>query len=770
MTDQNAVSSPNPGSVSPSNAAQLLRSRISRVCVAIAATTPKELMEKAREAARENSFLEFRLDYLPQPAAAIALIHKFLRELGEVTAIATCRREPGGGKFKGSIEDELTVLEQASKAGCHLVDVEIETVEKLKAADLDRIRSWSAALLISSHDFKATRDLDRTFEKILRYRPDFIKIVATATCLADNLTMMHFLERAAEVTNVVGICMGEQGTISRILGVRAGSAFTFASVQAGEETGPGQITARMLHELFRIDQVSPSTRVYGVVGNPVSHSLSPLVQNLAFRRETFNGVFLALQATSLSDVLQLIKEVPLHGLSVTMPFKTEILKHLANTDALSGRIGACNTVVRAQDGKLYGFNTDVAGIVRPLERRLPLRGAHILVLGAGGAARAAVFALKDKEAEVFVTNRTHEKALKLARDAKAKALPYEQLAKHNFDVIVNATPIGMVGNPEQSWLTAEQLNTRLVFDMVYNPIETPLLRMARKKGLPVITGLEMFVQQAARQFEIWTGKPAPEEEMLRAVIHALRQRSDAEQTSLTDELTSTRKVALAPVKAEAATEPEAHAKASPQATATAPEKVQKAAKKPEVATTQKATSAKSQPTKAAAQPLTAQATAAAATAPKATTHKAAAPKAKAKPALDTKPVAKELTAKKSTPKKPAPKAKPAKPEPKSKPQPQKAASPKAQHAAKETSKAKPTAKVTPAKSKAAPKAKAASKAPGTASTKATGKPKTAGTAKTASKTKAVKPTGAKKPAVGKKSSPAKTAPAKKAASQKKKHR
>jgi 3-dehydroquinate dehydratase/shikimate dehydrogenase len=581
MTDRIAVSSLDPGTgTSPAAAAQLLRSRISRVCVAIAASSPEELIEKAREAARENPFLEFRLDYLPNPAAAISRIQQFLYELGEVTAIATCRREPNGGKFQGSIEAEIQILEKAIAAGCDLIDIEIETAEKLKAAELARIRSLGAGLIISYHDFKATRDLDRMFEKIRRYTPDFVKMVSTATCLADNLTMMHFLERSSDAANVVGICMGEQGLISRVLGVRAGSVFTFASAHAGEETGPGQIAARTLHEIFRIDQVSPATRVYGVVGNPVMHSLSPLIHNLAFRRETVNAVFLPLQATTLSDVLRLVKEVPLHGLAVTMPFKGEILKHLSNTDALSEKIGACNTVVRAQDGNLYGFNTDVAAVVRPLERRLPLRGARVLVIGAGGAARAAVFGLKDKEADVYIVNRTPETAQKLARQAKAKAIRYDQLEKASFDVILNATPIGMTGHKQQSWLKPEQLNARLVFDMVYSPIETPLLRMAREKGLPVITGVEMFVQQGARQFEIWSGKPAPEDEMLRAVVHALRRRAgEQDNHSLADAIAPARRLTIPAAKAEAAETP-AESKAetgSGKSSAAAPKTVQKKA-------------------------------------------------------------------------------------------------------------------------------------------------------------------------------------------------
>jgi 3-dehydroquinate dehydratase/shikimate dehydrogenase len=185
-------------------------------------------------------------------------------------------------------------------------------------------------------------------------------------------------------------------------------------------------------------------------------------------------------------------------------------------------------VLRAPDGKLYGFNTDVAGIVSPLEKRLSLRGAKVLVLGAGGAARAAVFGLREKNAEVTILNRTPETAAKLAKQAGAKTIKREALAKATFDVVVNATPVGMAGGKTAaSPLTANELNARLVFDLVYNPIETPLIALARQKGIAVIAGVEMFVQQGARQFEIWTGKPAPEEEMLRVVLHALRQQAEA---------------------------------------------------------------------------------------------------------------------------------------------------------------------------------------------------------------------------------------------------
>ncbi len=504
-----------------------IRSRIGKICVAIIGSTPAEMVEKADEALRENSFLEFRLDYLPKPLLALPKLKQFLHERSEVTAVATCRRAAGGGKFKGTIAAELEILEKAATSGFHLVDVELQTAEAIKHAQLDKLRSHGAALIISYHDFSTTKDLDGIFERIRPYEPEFIKIVSTARTLSDNVTMMRFLERTRDLANVVGICMGDQGIISRVLGLRAGSVFTFAAATPGEETGPGQIAARTLEEVYRIDHLDAATKVYGVAGNPIKHSLSPLMLNTAFRRETVNGVFLALQASKITDLLTLVREVPISGLAVTMPLKEEILAHLEKTDPLSEKVGACNTVVRSQEGKLYGFNTDVAAIVRPLERRLQLKGARILVIGAGGAARAAVFGLKDKGAEIFVMNRSPEAAQKLARQAKAKTFKKDQLAKTNFDVIINATPAGMHGVKPHNLLEPKELNARLVFDLVYNPIDTPLIRMAREKNIPVVTGVEMFVHQGARQFEIWTGKPAPEEEMLRVVVHALRQQAEA---------------------------------------------------------------------------------------------------------------------------------------------------------------------------------------------------------------------------------------------------
>ncbi len=509
----------------PAYTPRLLPLRLPRVCVAVIGSDPTEMADKAESLVRDNPFLEFRLDYLSKPGLALPRIKRFADSHPGTVIIATCRRVPNGGKFRGSIGSQLDILSKAAAAGCQLVDLELQTASKCKPEKLQKLRG-KTALILSFHDFRGTRKLEETLEKMLAYPADFYKVVSTATMLSDNVTMIKFLASEGDKHSLIGMCMGEQGIISRVLGVRAGSLFTFASVSAGEETAPGQVTAQELRSVYRIEQVDAATRVYGVVGDPIAHSLSPAIMNAAFRRENVNAVFLALHAKTLKDLLTCVREIPIHGISVTMPYKEAILNYLDNTDSHTSKIGACNTVVRAQDGKLYGFNTDAAGVVRPLERRLnSLEGARILVLGAGGAARAAVFGLKERGSEVYILNRSLAPAKKLAHQARARLVKRQDLKKLAFDVIINATPVGM-GNTRESPLQEKEINARYVFDMVYDPAETRLLKMARERGAQVIPGIEMFVHQAARQFEIWTGKPAPWDEMLRVVLLTLQERAN----------------------------------------------------------------------------------------------------------------------------------------------------------------------------------------------------------------------------------------------------
>jgi 3-dehydroquinate dehydratase/shikimate dehydrogenase len=518
----------------------IARLRTGKLCVAIQAATPAELIERAEAALADTKFIELRLDSLglaslSKPAATLAKVKDFLASHRDATAIATCRRDSAGGQFAGSLKAELDVLTEAAQAGCQIVDLEVESAEEAKPKQFEEfragLRTAGAALLISFHDFSRTKGLEAAAQRIEAFRPDFIKVVSTAKLLADNLAVLKLITDRSQSAHVVGIAMGEEGLVSRVLGLRAGAAFTFASFGNGLvsdaklATAPGQVTARTLRDLYRIEQLDQATRIFGVAGNPIAHSLSPLMQNAAFRRESVNAILLPLKARSVDDLLKLVRELPLAGVAVTMPLKQEVLPHLATMDPLTTRIGACNTLRVGADGKIVGFNTDAAGVIRPLEKRLKLKGARVAVLGAGGAARAAVFALAEQGAEVFIVNRTHENAQKLAKESKTKALKHELFAKNKFDVLINSTPCGMAGSKQALPIAENELNAGLVFDMVYNPLETPLIKLAQERGIPVVSGMEMFVQQGARQFEIWTGKPAPQAEMLRVVEFELRRRA-----------------------------------------------------------------------------------------------------------------------------------------------------------------------------------------------------------------------------------------------------
>jgi 3-dehydroquinate dehydratase/shikimate dehydrogenase len=501
---------------------RLFPQRLPKVCVPVTGTNAADMAEKAENLVRDNPFIEFRLDCLSRPAEALSKIKRFSEYHPQVMTIATCRREVSGGKFRGSLASELDILNKAAASGCKLVDVELQSALRCKPEQLQRVRA-RAGLIISFHDFRATRNLEQTLAKMAEFPADFYKIVSTSTTLYDNVTMMRFLEEQSSRYSLIGLCMGEQGIISRVLGVRAGSVFTFGAISPDEKTAPGQVTAQDLRSTYRIEQVDAATRVYGVAGDPVAHSLSPVIMNAALRRENVNGVYLALHAKTLKDLLACVRDIPIHGLSITMPYKESIVKFLDNTDSHTTKIGACNTVVRAQDGKLYGFNTDAAGVVRPLEQRLTIDKSKILVLGAGGAARAAVYGLKERGSEVYILNRTAGPAQKLARSARARTIKRTDLKKLAFDAIINATPVGM-GNTRESPLHENEIQARYVFDMIYDPPETRLLKFAKARGAQVIPGIEMFVHQAARQFEIWTGKPAPWDDMLRVVTVAVQER------------------------------------------------------------------------------------------------------------------------------------------------------------------------------------------------------------------------------------------------------
>jgi len=304
-----------------------------------------------------------------------------------------------------------------------------------------------------------------------------------------------------------------------------GSLFTYAPVE--HATAPGQVSLAEANHLYRAEKIDRRTRVYGVIGDPIGHSLSPVLHNTGFAAHRMNAVYLPFLVRDLKDFLAAIGPLGIHGFSITIPHKERILRHLDGCDPLAEKIGAVNTVVVRGNGKLYGYNTDYVGVLRALQTRIPLQNSRVLIVGAGGAARAVAFALAQAGSRVCICARRAEKAKSLARAVGGEAIARSQLRGEFFDAIVNATPVGMHPNTRQSPLAANELNCRLVFDTIYRPRETRLLQLAARRGIQTVSGVDMFVAQGTAQWEIWTGERAPQEAMRRAVLRALEREEKA---------------------------------------------------------------------------------------------------------------------------------------------------------------------------------------------------------------------------------------------------
>jgi len=487
-----------------------------KICAVVAAEHSRAMWKQLERALRQTHTVELRLDWLLTEKE----IHAFLRWLTtkrpRAALIATCRRLEAGGRFRGTIASQLLVLAEALRAGCTWYDLEIESASKCPPELLD-VLLGEGRRLGSAHFFRATRAKWRSVAaELRRTRPDAIKIAANSSSLVDGLSLLRL---ARGRRNIVAIPMGDVALPLRCLALREGSALSYAPVETA--TAPGQVSLDALKNLYRADRISRKTRVYGVIGDPISHSLSPQLQNAAFHARKMDAVYLPFLVHDLRDFIRAIKPLGIRGFSVTLPYKQKILRHLDDCDSLATAIGAVNTVVVRGAGKLYGYNTDYIGVLRALQMRISLPASRVLILGAGGAARAVAFALAQSGAAVCICARRAQEAKMLAGAIGGEAVTRARLRREFFDAIVNATPVGMFPAVERSPLTVYELNCRLVFDLIYRPIETKLLQLATRRGIETVSGLEMFLAQGIAQWEIWTGERAPVTAMRRAVLDAL---------------------------------------------------------------------------------------------------------------------------------------------------------------------------------------------------------------------------------------------------------
>jgi len=490
-----------------------------RICIALGLPNVSTLLQHARrEAAAGETFLEFRLDFLDCPAKGAEAIRTFLDEFPDCTLLATCRRHQNHGKFNGSIEEQLSILDLAVQHGAHGIDIEIETAETA-AERLAHFRGRTQ-VIVSYHNFEATPPMDTVLARVMRANADAYKVVTMARKPSDNLRVLA-AAKAVSSHRLIVLAMGELGFPTRVLSPVFGGVYTYAAPACVEGTAAGQVSARMLRNLYRVEKLRKTAKIYGVIADPIRRSISPAVHNRAFQARRVDAVYLPFLVTPayLRDFFAMASKLPLSGFSVTIPHKQKIIRYLDVVDPLARRIGAVNTVWR-KAGKWRGTNTDAGGVTGPLTKLMRLQNSSVLIAGNGGAARGAACALSDAGAKITLVGRNADRVRALAKVCGAEAIGRDQLGGRRFDVVVHATPLGMFPHVNECFFDGN-IPGEIVFDMVYNPLETMLLRHAREQGKTCVQGLDMFIEQAVRQFEIWTGDTAPRAVMQKAAAEAL---------------------------------------------------------------------------------------------------------------------------------------------------------------------------------------------------------------------------------------------------------
>jgi 3-dehydroquinate dehydratase/shikimate dehydrogenase len=491
------------------------------ICAIVARPSIDSMKAEHQALARQGAELvELRIDYLEDEIDLPALLNG-----RPCPVIVTCRRPPDGGRYQGPESSRLALLRQAIDLGAEYVDLEEDAAQAIP-------RSGRTRRIVSRHDFQQTPDdLEALHARLAAAGADVVKLATLAQRPHDNLRLLE-LSRTARIPTVA-FAMGEIGMPSRILAGRFGAPFTYAPADQAQTVAPGQISFPDLKNLYRYDQIGPQTPVYGVIADPVAHSLSPLIHNAAFAALGLDKVYVPLRIppAELSSFLDEAPRLGLVGLSVTIPHKEAVLPKLSRAEEEVRGIGAANTMVFDGHG-WSGHNTDCRAAMACLELALggsngsasPLAGKRALVLGAGGVGKAVAFGLAQRGARVVLCDGVDERASQLATRLGCQAVAWADRHTLKPEILVNGTPLGMHPNVDQTPFDAAYLRPgMLVFDVVYNPEITRLLADARKAGATIISGMEMFVRQAAMQFKLFTGHDGPEDLMRQVIRQATHQ-------------------------------------------------------------------------------------------------------------------------------------------------------------------------------------------------------------------------------------------------------
>ena len=476
------------------------------LCATVTAASTADL-RRQRDAVADADLVELRLDTVRDPDVAGALADRRL------PVIVTCRAAFEGGQFTGSEEERRRILADALAAGAEFVDIEWRAGFEQLVRDR-RGRN----VVLSMHDFDGMpADLSSCFDTMRATGAEVVKIAVTPKRLSDTVPLLNLATRSRSHGASVLLGMGPYGIATRVLATKLGAAWTYA----GALEDVGQLSFDAMHREFGFRDIDESTEIYGIVGGSVAHSMSPAMHNAAFRALRFPAVYLPLPAVDAADFVAFGKAFQISGASITIPHKVALFDHLDEVDAVARRIGAVNTV-RVESGRWIGGNTDAIGFLEPLRERVALGGIRASVLGAGGAARAVAVGLASSGSAVRIHARDSDRARAIAMLTASDVGPWPP-EPGSWDLLVNCTPIGQTPRTGDTPVDRERLTGRYVYDLVYNPLETRLLREAAAAGCQTIGGLDMLVGQAHEQFAWWTGRRPPSGLMREAALRRLAE-------------------------------------------------------------------------------------------------------------------------------------------------------------------------------------------------------------------------------------------------------
>jgi 3-dehydroquinate dehydratase/shikimate dehydrogenase len=498
----------------------------SLICIPITEANAEAFLATIREAEQIADAIELRFDYLPAESQQ-QVITELSSRIARISKplIFTFRPRHQGGQRDLTLQDRRNFwngLPLGIINAITFADFELDLVESFAVEQPPF--PWSK-IICSWHNFEETPDdLMERFERMARTPAAVVKIATQANRIGDCLRIFEIIERAGQPKPVIGLAMGLPGLMTRILALSRGAMLTFGALRRGAESASGQPTIAELRDLYHVKQLSRDSMILGIIGKPIGHSRSPLMHNSALQALNRDGVYLPFEVDDVDEfVRDFVRPATrkmdwrLRGFSVTIPHKLAIIPHLNFIDATAKAIGAVNTVV-VEGEELHGYNTDVTGAMKPLDEMVDLKGARVAVIGAGGSSRAICYGLNERGADVTIYARDIRRAKPLADEFKTRTASLESF-NGEADVVINCTPIGMhVHSEGQSPINVNDLRgVKLVYDLVYNPEETALLRDARGAGCRTLGGLAMLVGQAAEQFRLWTGFEAPLDVMWRVV-------------------------------------------------------------------------------------------------------------------------------------------------------------------------------------------------------------------------------------------------------------